>query len=73
VCRQFGPQLDRLGHRVDHPAVAAAADSLIDALVVSCDVYAWKLLRRDMGRDREHAETVIRQTVRALLMYRSHA
>ncbi|ONI88887.1 hypothetical protein ALI22I_18175 [Saccharothrix sp. ALI-22-I] len=52
VHRQFGPQLD---------------DRLVDALVVVCDVYAWKLLRRDLGRGRGDVETVMRRTVRSLL------
>ena len=29
----------------------------LDALVVATDVYAWKLLRRDMGRSLRHAAT----------------
>jgi len=41
--------------------------SLTDALVCVCDVYTWKLLRRDMGRTRaEAAETLLRM-VKAML------
>jgi AcrR family transcriptional regulator len=56
VCRQFGPQLQLLQR-----------SGLVDALAVVCDVYAWKLLRRDFGRSREQAEAVMAQTVRSLL------
>lgn len=56
VCRQFGPQLQLLQQ-----------SGLVDALAVACDVYGWKLLRRDFGRSREQAEAVMAQTVRSLL------
>ncbi len=83
VCRQFGPQLERLQRSGPVPydsadtragigplAVVpgdAPAEGLVDALVVACDVYAWRLLRRDFGRSRGQAEAVMAQTVRSLL------
>ena len=36
---------------------------VVDALVAACDVYVWKLLRRDMGRGRRSAEAVVRRLV----------
>jgi AcrR family transcriptional regulator len=72
------PALDagRAGHR----AVAAAnyarwLDALpeaertiaLDALVVVTDTYAWKLLRRDMGRSERDAEAVVAAMVEAIL------
>jgi len=42
--------------------------SLTDALVCVCDVYAWKLLRRDMGRTRAEAEQTILLMVKAMLV-----
>lgn len=59
VQTQFAPQmpkLDEKGRRL-----------LIDQLVCACDVYAWKLLRRDMGRSRKEAEATIRATVNAIV------
>ena len=47
--RQFAPQL--VG-REDEAA-------LLDALVIACDVYTWKLLRRDAGRSRDDAEACV--------------
>lgn len=41
--------------------------SLTDALVCVCDVYTWKLLRRDMGRTRAEAEQTMLGMVKALL------
>jgi AcrR family transcriptional regulator len=55
--QQFAPQL--VG-RPDREAV-------IDCLVVACDVYTWKLLRRDAGRHREDAEAAVRRLVSAIL------
>lgn len=59
VERQFGPQLAQL----------AAADrrQSIDALVCACDVYTWKLLRRDLRRSRARAEATMAQLVRAVV------
>ena len=57
VRRVFAPQLDR----------ADDAKALEDLLVIACDVYTWKLLRRDAGHDRklteERIETMIRRLV----------
>ena len=55
--RQFGPQLTR---REDQ-------ELLLDALVIACDVYTWKLLRRDAGRSRDDAEACVRFIVGRLL------
>lgn len=43
--------------------------ALTDALVCVCDVYTWKLLRRDMGRTRAETENTILKMVRAMLGY----
>ncbi|PWT78716.1 MAG: hypothetical protein C5B60_00675 [Chloroflexi bacterium] len=59
VERHFGPQLAR------HDA--ATRDQLVDALVCVCDVYTWKLLRRDMARSREDAESTMILMVTAVL------
>jgi AcrR family transcriptional regulator len=55
--RQFAPQL--VG-REDEAA-------LLDALVIACDVYTWKLLRRDAGRSRDDAEACVRFMVSRIL------
>lgn len=39
----------------------------VDALVVACDVYCWKLLRRDMGVERGRAERTMRRLVEGVL------
>lgn len=59
VERQFGPQLARLSD--DRRGLVT------DALVCACDVQTWKLLRRDMGRSRQHAEATMCAMVTALL------
>ncbi len=59
VRRQFAPQLATVAE--------AARPELLDALICACDVYAWKLLRRDLGRSRPRAEATMGRTVRALL------
>lgn len=59
VERHFGPQLAR-----HDPALLP---QLVDALVCACDVYTWKLLRRDMARPRAEAERTMAWTVRTLL------
>ena len=59
VERQFAPQLAR------HDA--SKRDMLVDALVCTCDVYTWKLLRRDMGRSRDDAERTMAWSVKTLL------
>jgi AcrR family transcriptional regulator len=55
--RQFAPQLER----AEDPGL------LLDALVIACDVYTWKLLRRDMGRSRPDAEVCVRFIVSRIL------
>lgn len=40
--------------------------SATDALVCACDVYTWKLLRRDMARSRSEAEATIVRMVKAI-------
>jgi AcrR family transcriptional regulator len=57
--RQFAPWLERRR--------PSERRQLVDALVAACDVYTWKLLRRDMGRSREQAEACVRRLVAALL------
>ena len=59
VQRQFDPQLAALDPK--------ARRKRIDQLVCACDVYMWKLLRRDMGRSRDEAENTIMSTVHAIL------
>jgi len=39
---------------------------LLAELIAICDVYFWKLLRRDMGLSREQTEHAIRETILAL-------
>jgi AcrR family transcriptional regulator len=39
---------------------------LLAELIAICDVYFWKLLRRDLGLSREQTELAIRETIRAL-------
>ncbi len=58
VQRQFADPLER--------AEAASRRSLTDALVSACDVYTWKLLRRDMGRSRLEAEATILRMVKSI-------
>lgn len=55
VARQLGPL------RPEMPG------ALLDALVCVCDVYTWKLLRRDMGRTRAAAEATMAMMIRSLL------
>jgi AcrR family transcriptional regulator len=43
-----------------------ARQRLLAELVAVCDVYFWKLLRRDMGLSREQTELAIRETILAL-------
>jgi AcrR family transcriptional regulator len=59
VQRQFAPQMAKLDPK-DRRV-------LVDQLVCACDVYAWKLLRRDMGRSRAESETTIYATVKAIV------
>lgn len=55
--RQFGPQL----------AGRADGTLMLDALVIACDVYTWKLLRRDAGRSRADAEACVQFMVTRIL------
>jgi AcrR family transcriptional regulator len=59
VQRQFASDIGRLD--------AKRRQSLIDELVCVCDVYTWKLLRRDMGRSRPETEETIRSMVNAIV------
>src|SRR3954451_3911965 len=59
VERQFGPQLARRSS--DERAV------LINALIVACDVYVWKRLRRDMGMSRQRAAEIVERMVGGLI------
>jgi AcrR family transcriptional regulator len=59
VQRQFAPDIERLD--------TAQRRSLTDELVCACDVYTWKLLRRDMGRSRPQTEATIRSMVKAIV------
>lgn len=45
----------------------ARRDQVIDALVCICDVYTWKLLRRDMRRPREEAEATMHMMISSVL------
>ena len=57
--RQFAPWLEAL----DSPDRRAT----LDCLICACDVYTWKLLRRDMQRSRSDAEARVRQMVSGTL------
>ncbi|MGI5417938.1 TetR/AcrR family transcriptional regulator [Actinomadura luteofluorescens] len=59
VERQLGPRLDAV------PEERRAM--VVDALVCACDVYTWKLLRRDMGRSRTEAEATMALMIESLL------
>jgi AcrR family transcriptional regulator len=59
VVAQFAPQL--------RGRPAAERNRLVDALVCVCDVYTWKLLRRDMGRSRPKAEATMTMMINALV------
>ena len=59
VQRQFAPQIAMLD--------AKRRRVLTDQLVCACDVYSWKLLRRDMDRSRAETETTILATVNAIV------
>ncbi len=43
-----------------------ARERLLAQLAAACDVYVWKVLRKDMGLSREQTELAIRETVVAL-------
>ena len=57
--RQFAPGLKA--------RPAGERKELLDCLVAACDVYTWKLLRRDMDRTRNDAEVRVRRMVSAIL------
>jgi AcrR family transcriptional regulator len=57
--RQFGPQLEG---RPDQERA-----DLVDGLIVACDVYVWKRLRRDMDRSRQSSIQTIQRLVEGLL------
>jgi AcrR family transcriptional regulator len=57
--RQFGPQLALHTGR--------ERKLMLDCLVAACDVYTWKLLRRDLGRSRHDAERCVRRLVAGIL------
>lgn len=59
VQRQFAPQLAGVP--------PTRRRSVVDMLVCSCDVYTWKLLRRDMGRSRPDVEAILRAMAEALV------
>jgi hypothetical protein len=59
----FRPQIER--H--DAARKPSAREQFVDGLVCACDVYTWKLLRRDMGRSRPEAEATMALMVRTLL------
>jgi len=59
VQRQFAPYMGTLTEK--------ARRTLVDKLVCICDVYTWKLLRRDMGRSRPESEAAILDMVKAII------
>lgn len=74
-------ELGRKGHRewiVRQFSKALALDEgrrrqvLIDQLVCICDVYTWKLLRRDIGRSRAQTEATMLDMVGAITGARPH-
>jgi AcrR family transcriptional regulator len=58
VERTFAPLLAK--------RTGAARRRLLAELIAVCDVYFWKLLRRDMGLSREQTQLAIRETILAL-------
>ena len=57
--RQFAPLLDI--------CESSKRRETLDCLVAACDVYTWKLFRRDMGRSRSESEALVRQMVSGIL------
>lgn len=55
----LAPQLQRFA--------AAERKRVVDALVCVCDVYTWKLLRRDMRRSRANAERTVNLMIDSIL------
>lgn len=58
VQRQFAPFMESLSEK--------GRRNLVDKLVCTCDVYTWKLLRRDMGRSRPECEATILDMAKAI-------
>ncbi len=58
VERTFGPLLAK--------RTGEERRRLLAELIAICDVYFWKLLRRDLGLSREQTELAIRETILAL-------
>src|ERR671921_957304 len=58
VERTFAPLLAK--------RTGTARRRLLAELIAICDVYFWKLLRRDLGLSREQTELAIRETILAL-------
>ena len=46
---------------------ASQRGGALDAVVIATDVYAWKLLRRDMGRSEAEAKAALRGMVEAIM------
>jgi len=59
VQRQFAPHIEKLDATLRRPR--------IDELVCVCDVYVWKLLRRDMGRSNSETRETILSMVNAIV------
>jgi AcrR family transcriptional regulator len=59
VQRQFAAQIEKIDPK--------RRRSLVDGLVCVCDVYTWKLLRRDIGRSRPETEKTILSMVEAIV------
>ncbi len=45
-----------------------ARKAALDALVISTDVYTWKLLRRDMGRSIAQTKTIMKRLIKSALL-----
>ena len=58
VERTFAPLLERRS--------GEARERLLAELVAVCDVYFWKILRRDLGLSREQTELALVETIAAL-------
>jgi len=59
VQRQFGPYMGSVNDK--------GRRTLVDQLVCVCDVYTWKLLRRDIGRSRPETEATILSMVKVIV------
>lgn len=59
VQRQFGPCMGSVNDKERR--------TLVDQLVCVCDVYTWKLLRRDIGRSRPETEATILSMVKVIV------